>query len=279
MRGRTRGFLREGGNLTAEEYSALELDVRNGVAQITLNRPEAGNALNLKLAQELLRAVMRCDEESEVRAVVLAGAGRVFCVGGDLRSFTEQGEQLSHHLKEVTTYLHAAVSRMARMDPPVVAAVHGAAAGAGLSLTCACDLVVATESARFSMAYTKAGLTPDGSSTYYLPRLVGLKRATELALTNRELSAQEAVEWGIVTRMVPDDDLSEYATELASQLAVGATKALGAAKRLLHSGWTETLETQMEHETQTIADIARTADAREGITAFMEKRSPEFTGE
>jgi 2-(1,2-epoxy-1,2-dihydrophenyl)acetyl-CoA isomerase len=265
--------------LTAEEYNALELDVRNGVAQITLNRPEAGNALNLKLAQELLRAVMRCDEESEVRAVVLAGAGRMFCVGGDLRSFTEQGEQLSHHLKEVTTYLHAAVSRMARMDPPVVAAVHGAAAGAGLSLTCACDLVVATESARFSMAYTKAGLTPDGSSTYYLPRLVGLKRATELALTNRELTAQEAVDWGIVTRMVPDDDLSEYATELASQLAAGATKALGAAKRLLHSGWTETLETQMEHETQTIADIARTADAREGITAFMEKRSPEFTGE
>ena len=265
--------------MTAEEYSALELDVRNGVAQITLNRPEAGNALNLKLAQELLRAVMRCDEESEVRAVVLAGAGRMFCVGGDLRSFTEQGEQLSRHLKEVTTYLHAAVSRMVRMDAPVVAAVHGAAAGAGLSLTCACDLVVATQSARFSMAYTKAGLTPDGSSTYYLPRLVGLKRATELALTNRELSAQEAVEWGIVTRMVPDDDLSEYATELASQLAVGATKALGAAKRLLHSGWTETLETQMEHETQTIADIARTADAREGITAFMEKRSPEFTGE
>src|ERR671916_2173171 len=131
MRGRTRGFLREGGNLTAEEYSALELDVRNGVAQITLNRPEAGNALNLKLAQELLRAVMRCDEKPEVRAVVLAGAGRMFCVGGDLRSFTEQGEQLSRHLKEVTTYLHAAVSRMVRMDPPVVAAVGGAAGRGG----------------------------------------------------------------------------------------------------------------------------------------------------
>lgn len=264
--------------MTAEEYNTLEFDLRDGVAHLTLNRPEAGNALNLKLAQDLLSAVMRCDEEPEVRAVVLAGAGRMFCVGGDLRSFTKQGEQLSHHLKEVTTYLHAAVSRMARMDPPVVAAVHGAAAGAGLSLTCACDLVVATESARFSMAYTKAGLTPDGSSTYYLSRLVGFKRAMELTLTNRELMAQEAEEWGIVTRVVPDDDLSENATELASQLAAGATKALGAAKRLLHIGWTETLETQMENETQTIADIARTADAREGIAAFMEKRSPEFTG-
>jgi 2-(1,2-epoxy-1,2-dihydrophenyl)acetyl-CoA isomerase len=265
--------------LTAEKYNTLEFDVRDGVAHITLNRPEAGNAINLELGQELLRAVMRCDEDPEVRAVVLAGAGRMFCVGGDLRSFTEQGEQLSHHLKEVTTYLHAAISRMARMDPPVVAAVHGAAAGAGLSLTCACDLVVAAESARFSMAYTKAGLTPDGSSTYYLPRLVGFKRAMELTLTNRELSAQEAAEWGIVTRVVPDDDLSENATELAKQLAVSATQTLGAAKRLLHLGWTETLETQMEHETQTIADIARTGDAREGISAFMEKRSPEFIGE
>ena len=264
--------------MTAEEYNTLEFDLRDGVAHVTLNRPEAGNALNLKLAQDLLSAVMRCDEEPEVRAVVLAGAGRMFCVGGDLRSFIEQGERLSHHLKEVTTYLHAAVSRMARMDPPVVAAVHGAAAGAGLSLTCACDLVVATESARFSMAYTKAGLTPDGSSTYYLSRLVGFKRAMELTLTNRELMAQEAEEWGIVTRVVPDDDLSENVTELASQLAAGATKALGAAKRLLHIGWTETLETQMENETQTIADIACTADAREGIAAFMEKRSPEFTG-
>jgi len=271
-------LLREGDNLAEEEYNTVEFDVRDGVAHVTLNRPEAGNALNLELAQELLRAVMRCDEEPGVRAVVLAGAGRMFCVGGDLRSFTEQGEQLSHHLKEVTTYLHAAISRMARMDPPVVAAVHGAAAGAGLSLICACDLVVATESARFSMAYSRAGLTPDGSSTYYLPRLVGFKRAIELTLTNRELSAQEAEEWGIVTRVVPDDDLSENATDFASQLAIGATKALGAAKRLLHIGWTETLETQMEHETQTIADIARTADAREGIAAFMEKRSPEFTG-
>jgi 2-(1,2-epoxy-1,2-dihydrophenyl)acetyl-CoA isomerase len=238
-----------------------------------------GNALNLDLAQDLLRAVLRCDEDPEVRVVVIAGTGRMFCVGGDLKSFTEQGEHLPHHLKELTTYLHAAVSRMARMDPPVVAAVHGAAAGAGLSLTCACDLVVAAESARFSMAYSNAGLTPDGSSTYYLPRLVGFKRAMELTLTNRQLSAQEAMEWGIVTRVVPDDDLSENANTLALQLAAGATKALGAAKRLLHIGWTETLETQMEHETQTIADMARTSDAHEGIAAFLEKRQAEFTGQ
>jgi 2-(1,2-epoxy-1,2-dihydrophenyl)acetyl-CoA isomerase len=226
----------------------------------------------------LLRSVLRCDEDPAVRAVLLSGAGRMFCVGGDLKSFTEQGEQLPHHLKELTTYLHAAVSRMARMDPPVVAAVHGAAAGAGLSLACASDLVVAAESARFTMAYTNAGLTPDGSSTYYLPRLVGFKRASELALTNRQLSAQEALEWGIVTRVVPDEDLSENAVAFASQLATGATKALGAAKRLLQTGWTETLETQMENEAQTIAEMASTDDAREGIASFLEKRPAEFKG-
>ncbi len=265
--------------MTAEDYNTLEFDVRDGVAHVTLDRPEAGNALNLELSQELLRAVLRCDEDPEVRAVLLAGAGDMFCVGGDLKSFSEQGEHLPHHLKEVTTYLHAAVSRMARMDPPVVAAVHGAAVGAGMSLSFACDLVLAAESARFVMAYSNAGLTPDGSSTYYLPRLVGLKRALDLTLTNRQLSAQEAMEWGIVTRVVPDEDLSEEAGALGSRLAAGATKALGAAKRLLHTGLTETLETQMEHETQTIADMARTADAREGIASFLEKRQAEFTGQ
>jgi 2-(1,2-epoxy-1,2-dihydrophenyl)acetyl-CoA isomerase len=265
--------------LAAEEYDTLKFDVRDGVAHVTLDRPEAANSLNLEIAQELLRAVLHCDENPTIRAVVLAGAGRTFCVGGDLKSFVEQGEQLPPYLKEVTTYLHAAVSRMARMGPPVVAAVHGFAAGAGLSLACASDLVVAAESARFTMAYTNAGLTPDGSSTYYLPRLVGFKRAMELVLTNRELSAQEAMEWGIVTRVVPDEDLSENAAALATQLAGGATKALGASKRLLHAGWTETLETQMEHETRTIAEMARTADGREGIAAFVEKRSAAFTGE
>ncbi len=264
--------------MATEEYATLEFDVRDGVAHITLNRPDAANALNLEMSQELQRAMLRCDEDPAIRVALISGAGDMFCVGGDLRSFSEQGEHLPLHLKEVTTHLHAAVSRMARMNPPVVAAVHGAAAGAGLSLACACDLVVAAESARFTMAYSNAGLTPDGSSTYYLPRLVGLGRAMELTLTNRRLSAQEAMEWGIVTRVVPDEDLSENAAALASQLAAGATKALGAAKQLLHSGWTETLETQMEHETQTIADMGRTSDAHEGIAAFLEKRQAEFTG-
>ena len=258
------------------QYSTLDFDVSDAVAHVTLDRPDALNGLNLEMARELLDAALRCDEDPSVRAVVLSGAGSAFCVGDDLKSFAEQGEELPRHLKEITTYLHAAISRLARMDPLVVAAVHGAAAGGGFSLAISCDLVVATESSRFAMAYSKAGLTPDGSSSYHLPRLVGMRRAMELALTGRELSAQEALEWGIVTRVVPDEDLLEEAARLAQQLATGPTKALEASKRLLHGGWTETLETQMEHEAQAIADISRTADTREGISAFTEKRAPSF---
>ncbi len=229
------------------------------------------------MGQELLNAALRCNEDPEVRAVVLSGAGRTFCVGDDVKDFAEQGEGLPSYLKELTAHFHAAISRLARMDPPVVA-VYAGAAGGGFSLAISCDLVLAAESSRFAMAYSKAGLTPDGSSTYHLPRLVGLRRAMELALTGRELSAQEAFEWGIVNRVVPDEVLSEEATGLAERLAAGPTRALGASKRLLHGGWTETLETQMEHETRAIADISRTADAREGIAAFTQKRAASFEG-
>ncbi len=260
------------------QYATLLFDVRDNVAHITLNRPEAANCLNKEMAVDLMHAVIRCSEDPEIRAVVMTGAGSTFSGGGDLKSFAAQGEHLPYHLKEVTTYLHAAISRLVRMDAPVVAAVHGSAAGAGMSLACACDMVVAAESARFIVAYTRVGLTPDGSSTYFLPRIVGLKRALELTLTNRVLSAQEALEWGIVTKVVPEVELLAQAHALARQLAVGATKAIGASKRLLHNSWTETLETQMEHESQAIAGVAHTGDAREGITAFIEKRPAKFKG-
>jgi 2-(1,2-epoxy-1,2-dihydrophenyl)acetyl-CoA isomerase len=260
------------------QYSTLLFDVRDHVARITLNRPDAANALNVELSKDMMQASLRCSEDPSIRAVIITGTGRMFCAGGDLKSFAAQGENLPYHLKEVTTYLHAAVSRFTRMDAPVIAAVNGTAAGAGMSLACSCDFVLAAESARFTMAYTRAGLTPDGSSTYFLPRIVGLKRALELTLTNRLLSAQEACEWGIVTRVVPDANLMAEAEALAGQLASSATGALGAAKRLLHSGWNETLETQMELEAQAIATRAHTADGREGINAFLEKRAPKFTG-
>ncbi len=260
------------------EYTAVRFEVADHVARVTLNRPDAANALNMEMAQELMRVAIRCEEDAAVRAVLVTGSGPMFCAGGDLKSFAAQGDALPGHLKELTTYLHAAVSRFVRMEPPVVAAVNGVAAGAGMSLACACDLILAAESARFTMAYTRAGLAPDGSSTYFLPRIVGPRRALELALTNRALSAQEAFEWGLLTRVVPDAALAAEAEALAAELAAGATRALGAAKRLVQSCWSETLEGQMELESRAISDTGRTLDSREGIGAFLGKRAPRFQG-
>jgi 2-(1,2-epoxy-1,2-dihydrophenyl)acetyl-CoA isomerase len=260
-------------------YDTIDLTIRDGVAHLTLNRPDAANSITLEMARDLMYATLQCDEDPAVRAVLLAGAGRMFCGGGDLKTFAVKGgAQLSQYLKEVTTYLHAAVSRLTRMNAPVIAAVHGSAAGAGMSLACAADLVIAADNAKFTMAYTRAGLTPDGSSTYFLSRIVGLRRALELTLTSRVLSAPEALALGIATRVVPEAQLRHEASALAADLAAGPTQALGASKRLLHAGWTGTLETQMELETRAIADIARTDDAREGIAAFLEKRPAKFAG-
>jgi 2-(1,2-epoxy-1,2-dihydrophenyl)acetyl-CoA isomerase len=258
-------------------YSTIQFAVKDNIARITLNRPDAANALNIDMSKDLMHAALQCSEDPNIRAVIITGNGRMFCAGGDLKSFALQGENLAYHLKEVTTYLHAAVSRFTRMDAPVIGAVNGTAAGAGMSLACSCDLVLAAESAKFTMAYTRAGLTPDGSSTYFLPRIVGLKRALELTMTNRLLSAQEAEQWGIVTKVVPDAKLQAEADALAAQLAAAATGALGGSKRLLHNAWNDTLDTQMELEAQAIAVRARTADGREGIAAFLEKRAPKFT--
>jgi 2-(1,2-epoxy-1,2-dihydrophenyl)acetyl-CoA isomerase len=260
------------------EFKTVLLDVRDNVAHITLNRPDAANSINEDMGKDLMHAALRCDEDPEIRAVLISGAGKIFSGGGDLKAFSAKGNQLPYHVKEITTYLHAAMSRFTRMDAPVVAAVHGAVAGAGMSIAIACDIVVAAETTRFTVAYTRAGLVPDGSSTYFLPRVVGLRRALELTLTNRMFSAQEALQWGLVTRVVPDHEVLPQARAMAVQLATGPTRSYGISKRLLHNGWTETLETQMENESQAIANSARTADAREGITAFLEKRPPKFKG-
>jgi 2-(1,2-epoxy-1,2-dihydrophenyl)acetyl-CoA isomerase len=260
------------------EYRTLQYALDKHVARITLNRPDAANALDGEMGRELMLAAIRASEDRAVRAVILTGAGRLFCAGGDLKLFASQGERLPAHLKELAGCLHLAISRFVRMDAPVIAAVNGAAGGAGFSLCLFADLVIAAESAKFTLAYTRAGLSPDGGSTYFLPRIVGLRRALELALTNRVLGAREAHDWGIVTKVVPDAALQAEAQALAEQLAAGATRAFGAAKRLLHHSFSESLETQMELEAQAIAERARGADAREGIAAFVAKRAPKFGG-
>jgi 2-(1,2-epoxy-1,2-dihydrophenyl)acetyl-CoA isomerase len=259
-------------------FETLLFDVADGVATITINRPDAANAMSPAVAHDLADAALQCDDDPAVRAVVITGAGKMFCAGGDLGAFAEAGNGAKSLIKSMATELHVGLSRLARGNAPVIAAVNGTAAGAGFSLCMATDLAIAAESAVFTMAYTRAGLSPDGSSTFYMPRKIGDRRTRELMLTNRLLNAQEALEWGIVNKVVADDQVLNEAQALARQLAAGPTLAFGAVKTLLNASFEQSLESQMELESRAIAEMSATNDGQEGIKAFLAKRKPEFTG-
>lgn len=260
------------------DLTTLRLDVADGVAHLRLARPDAANGIDLAMAKELLDVSLALAGRDDVRAVLLSGEGRMFCGGGDVRGFAAS-DDVTGLIRSITTYLHAAITKLVRLDAPVVCAVQGSAAGAGMGLVASSDLVVAARSAKFVMAYTGIGLTPDGSTTWFLPRLVGSRRALELSLLNRALTADEALDWGIVTKVVDDDALLDEARALAARLADGPTRAHGAVKRLIRSAWDQPLEAQLELETAEMVAATRTADAREGVTAFVQKRRPEFRGE
>lgn len=259
-------------------YETLALSQKDGVATITINRPEASNAMNPLMARELNLVAIKCDESEDIHAVIIRAEGRLFCAGGDLAEFSRAGDNLSSVIKEMAADLHLAISRFTRMNAPIIAAVGGVAAGAGFSLAISADLVIASESAKFTMAYTNAGLSPDGSSTYFLPRRIGDRRARELMLTNRLLTAGEALDWGLINQVVPNDQLDTTVNELAGTLAKGPTLAFGQVKTLLNSSFDNGLETQMEMETRSIASLSKTHDGKEGIAAFLAKRKPTFTG-
>ena len=258
------------------EFGAITFDIKDRIARIVLNRPDAANAMNLDLVRELARAALICDSDKSVKVVLLSAAGKMFSAGGDLKAFSGFGEDTGIRLKELADELHKAISLFARMSPVVVIAVNGMAAGAGFSLALTGDIVLAAESAKFTMAYTRAGLSPDGSSTYYLPRLAGLRRAQELMLTNRMLTAAEALAWGLITRVVADDALASEAAKLVAGIAAGPAHAQGVVKKLLLCSLRHGLEEQMEIEGREIANAASTPDGAEGIKAFTEKRQPTF---
>jgi 2-(1,2-epoxy-1,2-dihydrophenyl)acetyl-CoA isomerase len=259
-------------------FENLDYAVRDGVAFITLNRPSAYNALNLAMMRELSLAAIEADEDRAVRCIVITGAGKAFCGGGDVKSFAEAGGRAPIVLKELTAYLHSAISRLCRAPKPVLTAVNGVAAGGGMSLALAGDLVLAAESARFTMAYANIAAAPDGSSTYFLPRIVGVRRAFELYYTNRVLSAREAMDWGLVNRVHPDAELAGAASALATELAQGPTYAYGRARALLQHSLGESLETQMELEAQAIAACGRTKDFQRAVGAFGKKEKMRFEG-
>jgi 2-(1,2-epoxy-1,2-dihydrophenyl)acetyl-CoA isomerase len=207
--------------------------------------------------------------------VVLTGAGRQFCFGGDLRAMASRGGSADAYLRELTGYLHAAISHFVRMDAPVIAAVNGTAAGAGVGLVAMADLAVCGRSSKFSLAYTGVGLTPDAGTSFLLPRTIGVKRSMELLLLNRALTASEALEWGLVNSVVEDSQLLEEALRIADRLTAGPTQAFGRTKRLIAASIAG-LESQMVLESETIASSAVTPEGAEGINAFLQKRKPDF---
>lgn len=262
--------------MTVAGVEPLRLERDGGLARITLTNAGAGNPLGSALTSALREAATACDDAG-VRAVLIVADGASFSVGGDLREMVADPE-VGRMIRANVTDFHAAVSALVRMDAPVVAAVQGMAAGAGMALALAADIVLAAQSACFTMAYTRVGLSPDGAATFFLPRLVGLRKALELTLLNPVLAADDAERVGIVTRVLPDADLRAEAERLAARLAEGPTRALGRAATLLHGSFSQTLETQMELEARALVANAESVDGRAGREAFVVKATPSYVG-
>ena len=259
-------------------FETLLYAVDDGVATITFNRPDAANAMSPECAREFNEVSLLIEADQSVRAVVITGAGKMFCAGGDLAAFSAAGDQARTLIMKMTGDLHMGISRLTRNPAPVIGAINGTAAGAGFSMVMFCDMAISAASAVYTMAYTNAGLSPDGSSTYFMPRKIGDRRTRELMLTNRVLKAEEALEWGVVNRVVADDDVVDEAMALARKLASGPTQAYGEVKSLLNSSFDQSLETQMELEARAIAGLIASDDGQEGLDAFLNKRKPEFKG-
>lgn len=258
------------------DLQPLRLERAGAVARIVLSRPEAGNAIDLPMAEAISRAALECDADETIRCVVLTGEGKLFCGGGDVKGFAAAGDAAPALIKAITGNLHLGLARLLRMEKPLVTVVNGPVGGAGFSLACLGDIVIAARSAHFTVGYTAVGLAPDGGLSWLLPRLVGLRRAQELILGNRRVDAEEAAALGLVTRVVDDADLRAEEERVATELAAGPTKAIGAVRRLILSGATSSIETQMELESRTISELAGSAHGREGVAAFAGKRRPDF---
>ena len=256
----------------------FDCGIADGLAHIVLNQPERGNPIDGDFAREFSLCIAELSERADVRAVLLSARGRLFSVGGDLRSLVEQGEALPRTIKAWTADLHAGIARMVRMRAPVVVAVHGNVAGGSASLMAAADLVVMAESARISAAFSRIGFSPDSGSTTTVARRIGVARARRFFLLGETLDAETALSLGFVDFVVPDSDVQAMAARMASELAVGPTEAYGAIKRLFCQTQDRSFESQLEDEAQTLTAISKTADAQEGVKAFVEKRKPVFAG-
>jgi 2-(1,2-epoxy-1,2-dihydrophenyl)acetyl-CoA isomerase len=264
--------------LVGEGPVRLELHP-DGVAHVRLNRPDAANGLNLDLLKTLHQVLMQVHGDSRVRAVLLTGEGKNFCAGGDVHLFLAQGEALPDLIRVATSYLQIVAGLLIRLNAPVVTAVQGfAAGGGGMGLVCASDMVVAGHSSKFLAGATRVGMVPDAGVSVTLTHLLGLRKAMEILMLNPVISAAEALQMGLINRVVPDDRLFDEALALARELARGAPAALAATKRLLWNGLSLSVEACMPEENRSQAQLAATADVREGLAAVIDKRAPLFTG-
>jgi 2-(1,2-epoxy-1,2-dihydrophenyl)acetyl-CoA isomerase len=259
-------------------YQHILYETGEGVATITLNRPDVLNSMNRAMAAELRQALAHAGADPAVRALLLTGAGRAFCAGQDLAEAMPK-EGPAPDLGDIVARGYNPIVRTLRqLDKPVVCAVNGVAAGAGANLSFACDFVLASSDATFIQSFSKIGLVPDTGGTFFLPRLVGMARATALMMLAEKLTAQDAVSIGLIHRVIDAPRLLEEATALARQLATRPTRGLGLIKRALNASATNGLDEQLALEAQLQAEAGSTADYREGVKAFLEKRAPVFIG-
>lgn len=260
----------------------LETDAATGVATITLNRPQSLNALDIPMAEGLRAATARVAADATVRALVIQGAGEHFMAGGDVKAFhdtlNDPPAERRALLERLIGEVHEAVTSIRIMEKPVIASVRGAVAGFGFSLMSACDLVIAADTSYFTLAYRHIGTSPDGGSTYALPRLVGVKQAMEIALLGERFGAARALELGVINRVVTPAELATATQALALELASGPTIALGRTKRLINESLNRNLAEQLQAEQDSFAACAMTQDFARGVRAFVEKQKPGFLG-
>lgn len=262
--------------------NTLALDITDGIATLTLNRPKVLNALNETLAKELVAKTAQVEFDPKVRCVVLRGSGGSFMAGGDINMFVAEldkdPEERRFRFHTFIQHIHPAILSLNRMAKPVIASLEGAVAGFGMSLMSACDLAIAADTAFFTLAYTNIGTSPDGGSTYHLPRLVGARKAKELMMLNEKLDAQKALAYGLVNWVVPEPKLEEETYRLAKRLADGPTLALAHTKFLVNQSFDNNLPTQLQAEEEAFADCSTSQDFGEATTAFVQKRKATFNG-
>ena len=262
----------------ASPFRTMTLEIAGGVASITLHRPDTGNAIDVAMTDDLLELATLLSREPNLRCVLLRAKG-AFTVGGDMRLLgPQEGPERAATLHRMIGDYHLALERLASLDAPLVAAVSGSAGGGGLGLVCAADVAVAADNAAFALGYAALGMTPDGANSWFLPRLVGLRRAQQMFLLNKRLTATEALEWGLVTEVVPADEVDARAAQIAAMIAGGPTRAFAAMRRLLRDSYDNSLRDQLAAELREVDEIARTEDLSEGMSAFAARRRPEFRG-